>query len=205
MNETQHASSENFSLTDKMGIFIGTIIFLLIMPLTLLISSLPIAILKNIISNSVIIMFGGFFLMLIGGAVSLVMSLIFGIIISYTMNKIDKFINVSEFFFRLVRNDRPFQNSSFSNTGALIGGALSMIGLIIKGGEPIHTVTAKIEHLFPAPLILSLGDIVTLNFAHGYAVATGFLTIGLLFLIAGVASGSITGIIFDRLSHKKHE
>ncbi len=194
---------ESFSLTDKLGLFLGTIIFFLILPLTLLISSLPIGILQNMISNSVIIMFAGFFLLLIGGALSLVMSILSGIVITHSFKKLDKIINFAEFFLRLIKNDRPFQNSSFSNIGALIGGSLSMIALITQGKEPIEAITAKIEHLFPAPLILSLGDMATLNFSHGYAVATGFLTIGLLFLIGGVASGSIIGIIVERLSHKK--
>lgn len=198
------SDEKKLTTTDKLGFFIGTILFLLMLPLTTLVSTLPVAFISQAIHNQVAILAVGILCVGIGAVITLVVSVIVGMIMSYTLREIDSYVGVKAFLNKVLKNQTQMETSRKVNIGALIGAVLGAVFFIIKGDIPVITITEKVEHLFPVPLLINLGENMSFNIAHVYAQVTGFFTIGFLFLIAGIVSGTIVAAVFERVATRPH-
>jgi hypothetical protein len=190
-----------FTFEDKVGFFLGTIIFLFTLPLSFLLASIPIAMIGVQLSSSVASAAIGIGILGIIAVINLVFSMILGLAAGYGLCWSFRKLRVPELLRLAGANQIQIETQYYTRWGALAGGLVALLLFLTKGHVPLTIVTERVEHLFPAPLVLNLGQLSALDLSHTYAVVTGFLTVGFLFSIAGIVLGSLTAVLFERLLH----
>jgi len=193
------------TLTDRLGIAYGTLLFFVMLPVTIFVSAIPAVVVSNTITNKVLALAINLTVIGVGGLLTLLFAMIAGLALSYTLSWAGRRLKILQAFSELKSGATPIEASKRVNLGAMIGMAAGLIAFVLKGEAPIASVTTRVEHLFPAPLVLSLGDTFSFNVSHTYAAATGFLSVGSLFVIIGIAAGSLIFAGLEILIHRSHK
>ena len=188
------------SITDRLGIAYGTVLFLLMLPVSIFVSALPGMVISNAISNKVLALTLNLAVMGIGAVVTLVMALVSGLALSYGLTWFARKLHLPQMVSEVAKNQKPLEASKRINIGAMVGLSAAILLFLSTGESPIASVTTRVEHLFPGPLVLSLGDLFSFDLSHTYAAATGFLSVGFLFAIFGIASGSLIFAAVERVA-----
>ena len=195
---------KGLTLTDRLGLFYGTVMFLVMLPVTIFVSAIPAVVITNAISNKVIALTMNLGIMAMGGLVTLLVAFVSGLALSYGLSWVGRLLHVQQFFEEIARNHQPLEACRKINLGAFAGMILAGGLFLAKGETPIHTVTSRVEHLFPEPLVLSLGSLFSFDLSHTYAATTGFLAVGFLFAIIGIAAGSLIVAAVETVSARTH-
>lgn len=192
---------EGLNRKDRVGILIGTALTFLLLPISLMMAAIPAVIVADSVSSPVLALsiklgFLGF-----AAILTFLQAVIAGLATSYFLSWIITGLHLRE---SLRHGVAKFRNHSFeieacqeTNYGALIGGAGSLVPFVFWGATPIHSLTSRVEHLFPGPLMLSLGNLFQFDLSQVYAAATGFLAVGFLFAIAGIVLGSLCSAVLE--------
>jgi len=176
-------------------------LFLLTLPLTFFLAALPSAGISGAISNAVLALALNLGIFSVATVLNALLSMALGVgfcmacVWSWDKLQLGKYIQPAQF-------QRPVEASPRINRGAIGGLAVGMVVFIITGAVPIHSVAVRVEHLFPAPLIISMGEIARVDLSAVYGTATGFISVGFLFAIFGIAGGSILVAIFELLMRR---
>jgi len=184
---------------DKLGLFIGVVLSLFSFPLTSFVAVIPLATFSKYITNDLVLLTSGIFLVLVGGFLNLISSITIGVILSYCLRKVSALIHLTKYIESFHDEEHPVERSLFSKLGAFIGAGVGFFVFFTEGGLAVSTVAQRVENLFPFPIILYYGEQQTINISHIYSMLTGFLTIGFLCIIIGIVLGSLAGILIDRL------
>jgi len=183
--------NKGLTLKDRLGMALGTGIFLLMLPVTIFVSSVPTLLISNAIPNKVLSLTLNMGFLAVGALMTFLVAMMLGLAGSYFLGWFGKLLNLGTVFAEVANRRRPIEACRKLNLGAFAGMAVAAVLFLTVGEAPIQSVTTRVEHLFPAPLILSLGEFFSFNVSHTYAAATGFLSVGFLFAIVGIALGSL--------------
>ena len=196
--------TSSLTLTDRLGLCYGTLAFLLMLPVTIFVSAIPTVIVQNSISNKVLALTINMGILAFGALMTFLVAMVVGLAASYGLSWLGRKLHVQQVYAEVAQGRRPLEASKRINIGAFVGIALALIVFVTKGDAPINSVASRVEHLFPGPLTLSLGNLFSFDVSHTYAAATGFLSVGMLFAILGIAAGSLVFAAVETLAHRSH-
>ncbi|MCM2278965.1 MAG: hypothetical protein NDJ89_12890 [Oligoflexia bacterium] len=189
--------SETLTLTDRMGIFYGVIFFFFMLPLSIFLGSIPSVILSDVIQNKVAALAAILAILGLDIVVTFFVGIILGLVFSYALSAFGRLLRIQQTVAAMLRSERLIEDSRKSNLGGLLGGGATLVAFFAQGQVPIHSVTRRVEHLFPAPLVLNLGETFRFDLSHMYAATTGFLAVGFLYAIAGIVLGTLVAAVVD--------
>ncbi|HAR42166.1 MAG TPA: hypothetical protein DCS07_05980 [Bdellovibrionales bacterium] len=192
------------TLTDRLGIAYGTLLFFIMLPVTIFASALPAIMISNAISNKVLALALNLGVIGVGALMTLIFALVGGLALSYGLSWAGRKLQIQQAFSHVKSGATPIEASKRVNLGAMLGIGFGLLVFITKGEAPISSVTTRVEHLFPGPLTLSLGNAFSLDVSHTYAAATGFLSVGFLFAIIGIVLGSLIFAGIEMVTQKSH-
>lgn len=183
---------------DGFGVLSGIVLFLIMIPLGLFISAVPSYMLSTMVENEALGMAINVVVMAITLSFTLAVAMIIGFTVSHGLSWFWRILGIPEALSHMKSNNRPidaYQRINFASFGGI---GVALVLFFFKGAAPIYSLTTKVEHLFPRPIVLPLGffwgDSFSVNVSHAYAVTTGFLGIGFLFVIAGIVIGSLLAL-----------
>lgn len=194
------SSTHGLTLKERWGICFGTIYFLLMLPITVFMSAIPTTIIMDAVSNKVLALTMNMVILSVGMLISLLAALVTGLMTSYGFDWAGKKLGYHHAFLHKSTHHKPIESGKKINLGAFLGGVIALIYFFISGMAPINTVIQKVEHLFPAPLLMSMGNL-KVNVSEVYSSVVGFLAVSFLYVIIGVTAGSLIFAIGEKMFH----
>ncbi len=193
--------SQGLTGKDRMGIFFGMGIFFFTLPVAIFVAAIPGVIVSDWFQSPVFALTIKLAFMACAAVLAFVQSVILGLAGSYFLSW-----GVDRLHLRQMMNQAiaaakgetlHIETGKKSNYGAIVGAAAALVLFLVHGDFPIQSLTTKVEHLFPEPLVLSLGSLYNLNLSHIYAATTGFLAVGFLFAVLGIVAGSLVNAAIE--------
>ena len=202
-------STDKMNTKDRMGILLGTLLTFLFLPISLMLASIPAVMISGWIDSPVLALSTKLAILGIAAIMTFVQAVVLGLAISYLTSWAMSQLHVAESLrnikIRVSGNALELKTAQQTNHGALVGALAALVFFVSVGNVPIHSLTQRVEHLFPGQVMLSVGTLFNFDLSHVYAAATGFLAVGFLFAIAGIVAGSLFSAAFKlTLGHAYH-
>lgn len=186
---------------DRMGIFYGTIFFFFTLPLAVFIAAVPGVMVSNWFQMPVAVTSVRLAFFASAAVLAFIQSMIVGLMFSYFVSWGSNKIHLTQTIQSAIAHAKgevlQIEEKKLSNYGAAAGALCALIVFLMHGNIPIRSLTTKVEHLFPEPLVMSLGSFFSLNLSHLYAVATGYLAVGFLFAVVGIVTGTLVNAVAE--------
>lgn len=193
---------------DRLGILFGTVLTFLMLPLSLMVAVIPAVSIADWVASPVLSLSIKLGFFAVAAIFTFIQAIIMGLAMSYFLGWIDGKLHFSVSVVNLLAKFKgdniELEACQKTNYGALIGAAGALVLFIFGGGVPIHSLSKRVEHLFPGPLLMSLGDVFRFDLSLVFAEATGFLAVGFLFAIVGIVLGSLCSAVLEiAVSHQE--
>ncbi|MGK5084184.1 hypothetical protein WDW37_12885 [Bdellovibrionota bacterium FG-1] len=193
--------------TDRMGLFVGTLLTFVMLPVSLFMAAVPATLFSEAIQTPVLALTVKLAILGAATVLTFFQGILLGLSVSYFAGWALRQLHIQETVSRVLAvmtgKNLKLEACQKTNIGALIGAVGALALFVYQGNTPIHSLTKRVEHLFPGQLVISMGGIFDFDLSHAYAAATGFLAVGFLFAIAGIVSGSLLSATVELAMHRQ--